>query len=93
MTQGHPGECAVVIRQSTAELLETSSDLSLFGAEGAAAQDIEVGIAFTAKLREAATRDPVLAQALARVTEQLDSTETLMTADIVARVFGPRSGR
>jgi flavin-dependent dehydrogenase len=69
--------------------MAAGADLRLAGVDGACSADVEVGAALLARVRAAATRDPVLTRALLRVTGLLDSPETLMTADIVARALGP----
>jgi len=70
--------------------MAAGADLGLAGISGACSEDVEVSAAFLARVRAAATRDPVLTRALIRVTGLLDSPETLLTADIVARAMGPR---
>jgi len=70
--------------------LAAGADLRLAGMPGACGADVEVDAAFLARVRAAATRDPVLAGALVRVTGLLDPPETLLTTDIVARALGSR---
>lgn len=64
-------------------------DLEFWGVEAERPEDVAAGAAFTARLRQAATRDPVLAGALLRVTGLVDPPRSLMTPDIVARALGP----
>ncbi|HST46918.1 NAD(P)/FAD-dependent oxidoreductase [Jatrophihabitans sp.] len=73
--------------------MAAGADLELAGMAGACSEDVEVSAAFLARVRAGATRDPVLAKALLRVTGLLDSPETLMTPDIVARAMGPAPRR
>jgi 2-polyprenyl-6-methoxyphenol hydroxylase-like FAD-dependent oxidoreductase len=73
--------------------MAAGTDLSLAGIAGACGEDVEVDAAFLAKVRAGATRDPVLTRALIRVTGLLDSPETLMTPDIVARAMRPGKWR
>lgn len=69
------------------------ADLGQGGIAGECGEDVMVSNAFLAKLRSAATRDAVLARALRRVTGLIDSPESLMTSDIVARAMGPGGPR